>query len=95
MTYNQLYPLIQELVFGQDNRIYILLNEYDERKFIGRHLPSLFEQLNITIENGSIESWDLCVEGVKKYMYFAIPNNFNTLVSSLTSSSTVIDLRGN
>lgn len=92
MTFNQLYPLVQEIIFGDTNRVYILIN-WEDRKYLGKSLPILLSDLNITIDNTSLEAWDLCIEGIKKYVYFAMPYNFTILVSNLTDESAIIDLR--
>ena len=93
MTFNSLYPLIQELVFGSSYRIYIIL-EWEERKFLGRNLPNLMEDVGITIDNCSLREWDICVEGYKKYIYYIMPNNFNIGVSNLNHESKLLDMRG-
>ena len=63
------------------------LGDYD-------NLPKLLDDLNIKIDNPSLVAWDLCVEGIKKYLYFAMPFNFRIMVSNISEDSTVIDLRG-
>ena len=92
MTFNKLYPLVHELVFGEDNRIYVAMS-WEERKEVGPMLADLLDDLSIKMTHLSIDTWDVCVEGTCKYIYFAIPNNITRLESCLTADSTVIDLR--
>lgn len=92
MTYNKLYPLVQELIFGTDNRIYVAVS-WEERKQVGPMLSDLLDDLSIKVNNRSIAEWDLCIEGICKYIYFAMPYNTIRLQSCMTADSVLIDLR--
>lgn len=92
MTFNKLYPLIHEIVFGKSNRIYVAVG-WEERKEVGPRLSDTLDDLSIKLTHMSIDSWDICVEGTCKYIYFAMPYNFLRLQSCITKESAVIDLR--
>lgn len=92
MTFNKLYPLIHEIVFGEDNRIYVAVG-WEERKVVGPMLSDTLDDLSIKMTHLSIDTWDICVEGTCKYLYFAMPYNTTKLQSCMTAKSVLIDLR--
>ena len=84
---------MQEIIFGEDYRIYCLMESHEDRKFVGKNLSKMFYDADIKIYNSSIYDWYFMIEGESKCIHFGWSANWAVFVSCLTRESNLIDLR--